>query len=86
MANTIHWGMIRKLIAVSLVLGGTSAQAQNCKKYPPGPARFQCAQANHPEVVAKKERCRGEAQAMGLHGTMRDPVRRQYMQACMQRR
>lgn len=39
MAQTIRSDMMRKLIAVSMVLGSTTAQAQNCMQYPPGPFR-----------------------------------------------
>lgn len=35
MTQTIRSDMIRKLIAVAVVLGSTSAQAQNCVQYPP---------------------------------------------------
>ncbi|MGY3239973.1 hypothetical protein ACVMAJ_006863 [Bradyrhizobium sp. USDA 4448] len=77
--------MIRKLIIVSALLGSTSAQAQNCKQLPPGPVRLQCAEANHPQLGAKLERCKEEAGSMGLHATKGDPALKEYVQACMQR-
>ena len=87
MVQTIHSGTLRKLIVVSLVLGGSSAaQAQNCAQYPPGPARFQCAAANHPGLEAKLERCKDEARSMGLSKGGGDPAIKEYVQACMHRR
>ncbi|MGV7216817.1 hypothetical protein [Bradyrhizobium sp. UFLA05-112] len=86
MAETVHSDMIRKLIAVSMVLGSTSAQAQNCMQYPPGPFRRQCAEANHPQFDAKIERCKEEALAMGLNRSVLDPAMKEYVQACMHRR
>ena len=86
MTQTIHLDIIRKLIAISVVLGSTSAQAQNCMQYPPGPFRRQCAEANHPQVGAKIERCKEEARGMGLSGGKGDPALKEYVQACMHRR
>ncbi|MCP3477571.1 hypothetical protein NLM33_46275 [Bradyrhizobium sp. CCGUVB1N3] len=86
MTQTIRSDMIRKLIAVAVVLGSTSAQAQNCVQYPPGPFRRQCVEANHPQVGAKIERCKEEALSMGLNRSMLDPAMKDYVQACMHRR
>ena len=87
MVQTIHSGTLRKLIAVSLVLGSsTSAQAQNCRQYPQGPLRRQCAAANNPRFEAKLEGCKDEARGMGLHAGKGDAVAlRGYVQACMHR-
>ncbi|MET4071390.1 hypothetical protein ABID58_006202 [Bradyrhizobium sp. S3.2.6] len=78
--------LLRTLIAVSLVLGSSTAHAQNCKQYPPGPQRRQCAAANNPAFEAKLERCKDEARAMGLTRSNIDPAIREYVQACMHRR
>jgi hypothetical protein len=86
MAQTIHSNLIRTLIAVSIVIGSTSAQAQNCMQYPPGPLRHQCAAANNPRFEAKMERCKDEARAMGLSVGKGDPGLKEYVQACMHRR
>lgn len=86
MVQTIRSGTLGKLIAVSLILGGSSAQAQNCAQYPPGPARFKCAAANHPGLEAKLERCQDEARSMGLSKGGGDPAIKEYVQACMHRR
>lgn len=86
MVQTIHSGTLRKLIAVSLVLGSSSAQAQNCAQYPPGPLRRQCAAANHPGFEGKLERCKDEARSMGLTKSAGDPAIKEYVQACMHRR
>lgn len=79
---TIHSDVIRKLIAVSMVLGSTSAQAQNCMQYLPGPFRTQCAEARNPRFEAKLEKCQDEARAMGLATSGRAALR-EYVQACM---
>lgn len=71
MAKGVYFDVIRKLIAVSIVLSSTSAQAQNCRQYPPGPFRLQCAEAIHP---------------MGLSRSALDSGMKDYVHACMQRR
>ena len=86
MPLTIRSDIIRKLIAVSMVLGSTGAQAQNCMQYPPGPFRRQCAEANHPRLEAKIERCKEEALSMGLSQSKLDPAIKEYVQACVHRR
>jgi hypothetical protein len=78
--------MIRKLIVVSMLLGSTSVQAQNCAQYPSGPFRRQCIEANHPQFGAKMERCKEAARGMGLGGSNVDPALRDYVQSCMHRR
>jgi hypothetical protein len=62
------------------------AQAQNCRQYPPGPERSQCAAANNPRFEAKIERCKNEGRAMGLGMGKGDPGLKEYVQGCMQRR
>ncbi|MDH6263376.1 hypothetical protein [Bradyrhizobium sp. BR13661] len=87
MAKDVHFDVIRKLIVVSVLLGSTSAQAENCKQFPPGPFRRQCAEANHPQLGAKLERCKEEAGSMGLYPGKGDPdALKEYVQACMHRR
>ena len=49
------------------VVGSSCARAKNCMVYPPGPQRFACASAQHPELIQKRERCKQEAQGAGLH-------------------
>ncbi|MDN4982335.1 hypothetical protein KUL72_19845 [Bradyrhizobium arachidis] len=86
MAQTIHSGILRKLIAVSLVLGSSSVHAQNCAQMSPGPLRRQCAAANHPGFEARLERCKDEARSMGLTKSAGDPAIKEYVQSCMHRR
>ncbi|MGY3233158.1 hypothetical protein ACVWZ4_007525 [Bradyrhizobium sp. USDA 4472] len=86
MAHTFHFDMVRKLIAVAMVLGSTNAQAQNCRQYPPGPFRLQCAEAIHPQLEAKRERCKEEAISKGLSRSALDSGMKDYVHACMQRR
>jgi hypothetical protein len=78
------------MIAAALVVMASSAHAEDCRQYPPGPTRFECATRNHPGVADKLERCKEEAAQMGLKprggaagggGGMRP-----YVQACMHRR
>jgi hypothetical protein len=75
---------------IALLAIASSASAEKCQQYPPGPVRFECVSRNHPGVEAKLERCRQEAAQMGLKprggaggggGGMRP-----YVQACLQRR
>jgi hypothetical protein len=71
------------LLALSF---SSAASAEDCRKYPKGPFRTQCVAANHPQVAAKRERCRQEAVNQGWHtgrgggGAVQGSV-----QACMHR-
>ena len=76
--------------AIALCAIASTANAENCMQYPPGPFRFECASRNNPGLLAKRERCQQEGRQMGLQpaggskgaaGGLRD-----YMMACMQRR
>jgi hypothetical protein len=78
------------VVAVIFLTAVPNARADDCRQYPPGPVRFECVSRNHPGAEVKLERCREEAQQMGLKprggaggggGGMRP-----YVQACMQRR
>jgi hypothetical protein len=78
------------MIIAALFVIASSANAQNCMQYPPGPARFECVSRNNPRAADKLDRCREEAAQMGLKprggaagggGGMRP-----YVQACIQRR
>ncbi|MBW7962867.1 hypothetical protein [Bradyrhizobium sp. BR 10261] len=86
MAKDVLFDVVRTLIAFSMVLSSTSAQAQNCRQYPPGPFRLQCAEAIHPQFEAKRERCKEEAMSMGLSRSALDSGMKDYVHACMQRR
>lgn len=79
--------MMRILVGASILLGSLviAAEAQNCRQYPPGPFRFQCKAARHPEIVEKKEECRDEARAMGFFKAKKDPAFKDYVHACMHR-
>lgn len=79
--------MIRALVGASILLGSVAiaAEAQNCSQYPPGPFRFQCKAARHPEIVEKKEECRDEARAMGFFRAKKDPAFKDYVHACTHR-
>jgi hypothetical protein len=79
--------MIRILLVASWAfIFVPAAQAQNCRQYPPGPERRQCAVANNPAFAAKLERCKDEARGMGLSASKGDPAIREYVQSCMHRR
>jgi|HubBroStandDraft_5_1064220.scaffolds.fasta_scaffold70919_2 hypothetical protein len=77
-------------VSIILLTAAPSARAEDCRQYPPGPMRFDCASRNNPRAGEKLERCRAEAMQMGLKprggaggggGGMKP-----YVQACMQRR
>jgi hypothetical protein len=77
------------MIATGLMGMASSANAQNCMQYPPGPARFECVSQNHPGAAAKLDRCRDEGRQQGLKprggaggggGGLRE-----YVQSCMSR-
>ncbi len=83
--------VMRLLLTALLCIGSLSVtHAEDCRQYPPGPARFACASRTHPGLLAKQERCQEEGRRMGLKpagglggagGGLRE-----YVQACMQRR
>lgn len=79
--------MIRMLLAASVALSFLSAtHAQNCMQYPKGPERFQCVSRAHPGGPAKLQRCKEEAEQMGLRGGAGAAGGlKQYVQACMHR-
>jgi hypothetical protein len=78
------------MAAIALCAAASSAHAENCRQYPQGPFRSECASRNHPERLAKKERCQEEARQMGLSGGRGAQGNaggmRGYVMACMQRR
>ena len=81
--------MIEKSIAATLIflIACSGARAQNCRDLPPGPARFECASRKHPDLIAKRERCKEEGLKMGLSGGRGNAGGlRNYVQACAQRR
>jgi hypothetical protein len=64
------------------------AAAEDCNSLPPGPQRFACASAHHPAAAEKRERCKHEAEGMGLqpsHNTNGQAFK-SYVSSCMQRR
>jgi hypothetical protein len=81
--------MTRFFVAFAFIMLTISAtaRAEDCRQYPPGPFRFECASRQHPGLSAKRERCRQEGMNMGLSiskpanvGGLRD-----YVQGCMHR-
>ena len=58
---------IKPVIAAAIVLSSLSASAyaQGCRQLPRGEARQACREKN-PNFVAREQRCRDEAAAMGL--------------------
>jgi hypothetical protein len=60
--------MIGRSIAAAFVLltASSTGRAEDCLQYPQGPARFECANRNHPGRLAKQERCREQGRQMGL--------------------
>ena len=75
------------LLIVFAALTCSTARAENCMTYPPGPERFACASATHPGLADKRERCKQEAEGMGLHPAhnMDGLSFRNYVMACMRR-
>jgi hypothetical protein len=78
------------MITIALLAMASSASAQNCMQYPPGPVRFDCVSRNNPGAGAKLERCRQQGVQMGLKprggAGGRGGGLKEYVQACMQRR
>jgi hypothetical protein len=82
--------MLRRILTtIALFIMASSANAQNCMQYPPGPARFECASRNNPGAEEKLDRCRQEGLQMGLKprggaggggGGLKE-----YVQSCMSR-
>jgi hypothetical protein len=68
-----------------LILMASPASAEDCSAYPPGPQRFACASAHHPGLVVKRDRCKQEAENMGLTPNKQHPAVKDYVTACMQR-
>jgi hypothetical protein len=77
------------IAAIALCAAASTANAEDCKQYPQGPFRFECASRNHPELLAKRERCEEEGRQMGLQrgaGKGAAGGLPGYVRACMQRR
>jgi hypothetical protein len=53
-------------LILSIGLLTVRARAEDCRQYPPGPARFDCASRTHPGLLARRERCQEEGRQMGL--------------------
>jgi hypothetical protein len=54
-------------LIVFVALFASSAAAEDCRIYPPGRARFACASAQHPGLVARREHCKQEAEGMSVN-------------------
>lgn len=84
--------MIGRLVVAPVLVAAalSTAHAQDCKEYPPGPARFACASRNHPGLLAKRERCKEQGRQMGLkpRGGLggEGGGLKEFVLACMQRR
>jgi len=81
--------MIGKSVAAVLIFlaACSGANAQDCRQYPPGPQRFECASRTHPGLIEKRERCRQEAQQAGIKpGSLDRGNMKQFVMSCMQRR
>jgi hypothetical protein len=80
--------LIRPLVAAVLLAGvAAQARAEDCRQYPPGPARAACASRTHPGFAAKQQHCQEEGRAIGLQrapGAAGSGLKG-YVQACMQR-
>ena len=73
---------------VFLALAASPARAEDCRIYPPGRERFACASAQHPGLLAKRERCKQEAEGAGSQRIMRGAqgvAFHDYVMRCMQR-
>lgn len=73
------------ILSIGLLTG--TARAEDCRQYPPGPARFDCASRTHPGLLARRERCQEEGRQMGLkpRGGAGGGLS-EFVIACMQRR
>jgi hypothetical protein len=60
-----HWPN-RQIALIFLAVFASPAPAENCRIYPPGPARFACASANHAGLIAKRERDKQRLQKWGF--------------------
>jgi hypothetical protein len=63
------------------------ASAEDCRKYPPGPFRFQCASAKNPGLIAKRERCKQLASERGFKFGVQNKgatLPKHFIQGCMQ--
>jgi hypothetical protein len=54
------------MAAIALLAAASSVSAQKCRQYLPGLMRFERVRRDHPGAEAKLDRCRQEAQQMGL--------------------
>jgi hypothetical protein len=78
------------MTTMALPAMASSASAENCSQYPPGPMRFECVSRNNPQTGAKLERCNQDGVQMGLQprggGGGNGGGLKQYVQSCMQGR
>jgi len=68
------------LLTLALILGPSLACAEDCRQYPPGPSRFQCASTKNPQLIEKRQRCVQEANSFPAGTGKKD-----YVTACMKR-
>jgi hypothetical protein len=76
------------VVLLALAASASTAFAEDCRAFPPGPDRRACAMREHPERIgAKQEHCKQLASERGFSangGSKRGM--RDFVQACMQGR
>ena len=61
------------------------AHAEDCRQYPHGPVRFECANRNHPGHQMRHEQCREQGLQMGLKNKGEGHALKAFVHACMHR-
>jgi hypothetical protein len=56
-----------------------AAFAEDCSRYPEGPARFSCASSKNPGLVHKLERCKQAAEQTGLRSGAKKAATQNYV-------
>jgi hypothetical protein len=79
--------VVMKYFSVAMLFLFSPASAEDCRKYPPGPFRFQCASAKNPGLIAKRERCKQLATERGFKFGVQNKgaiLPKHFIQGCMQ--
>jgi hypothetical protein len=75
---------------LALAASASTALAEDCRAYPPGPDRRACAMREHPErVAARQEHCKQLASERGFTsgvGSKHPGGMRDFVQSCMRGR
>ena len=76
-----------KYVAFALLasLLPSAANAQDCMNYPAGPSQAKCLSKKDQAMLAKRGRCKQEAENMGLRPHGGGGALRGYIEACVRR-